>query len=136
MQKAVSMNFVVKIKVVEEVKLYINSWVSAQSVLWESSYEKNIWFFATYNVFCYFTIFELCCCLKLMKVGSGLPQALFLVKTNIFWNMIFLKLWINDFWEKCFWSKTILLSSQTTTMSLIGKNWYCEKNVQTLIVLC
>ena len=39
-QKVVSMNFGVKIKVVEKVKLYRNSWISAQSVLWESSYEK------------------------------------------------------------------------------------------------
>ena len=44
MQKVVSMSFVAKIKVVEKVKLYKNSWISAQSGLWESSYEKNIRF--------------------------------------------------------------------------------------------
>ena len=50
MQKVVSMNFVVKIKVVEEVKLYRNSWISAQSILWESSYGK-ILDFKKKNVF-------------------------------------------------------------------------------------
>ena len=58
MQKVVSMNFVVKIKVVEEVKLYRNSWISAQSGLWESSYEKNLSFFLKILIFSYLTIFE------------------------------------------------------------------------------
>ena len=35
------MNFAIKIKVVEKVKLYRNSWISAQSGLWESSCEKK-----------------------------------------------------------------------------------------------
>ena len=48
MQKVVSMNFVVK-EVVEKVKLYKKSWISAQSGLWESSYEKISVFYENFD---------------------------------------------------------------------------------------
>ena len=38
-EKTYPLNFEVKIKVVEKVKLYRKSWISALSILWESSYD-------------------------------------------------------------------------------------------------